>query len=326
MGMFNLIRPDIDIDFVGKRVLWLSVSTLALVGSLVLLFTKGLNYGIDFEGGAEIQVKFHESMDIGTVRTTLTKGGLEEFRLQQTGESGQNEFMVRMASGTTNLSGLGEKVKTILTSGRDPNSVEITRVDVVGPAAGSSLKKRGFQSMFFALLVILIYVGIRFDARYAPGAVLALVHDSVICLGVFVITGKQFDLTILAAILALIGYSNNDTIIVYDRVREMTHLHPDWTIEHSVNRAMNETLGRTFNTAFSTFLVVFFLWLMGGPAIENFAFAILVGIVVGTYSSIFVASSAIITVSHWKNRRDARARTSTGAKKRQYHVPPAPTG
>src|SRR6185437_16537469 len=178
------------------------------------------------------------------------------------------------------------------------------RSDVVGPAAGDQLRLSGFLSMIYALLCILIYVTIRFDARYSPGAVLALFHDSVITLGIFIVLQKVFDLQILAALLALIGYSNNDTIIVYDRVRETTHQHPELSIEKAVNRAVNETLNRTILTSLCTFLTVFSLWLFGGKVIEDFAFTLLVGIVVGTYSSIFIASSLVIYITHYHDKRE----------------------
>jgi len=165
-------------------------------------------------------------------------------------------------------------------------------------------------SMFYALLCILIYVHFRFDYRYSPGAVLALFHDTVVTLGIFMITQKQFDLQILAALLALIGYSNNDTIIVYDRVRETVERHPELSIDKAVNRAINETLGRTLLTSLCTWISVFSLWLLGGKVIEDFAFTLMVGIAVGTYSSIFVASSLVIFMTEFYERRWKRGKRS----------------
>jgi preprotein translocase subunit SecF len=175
----------------------------------------------------------------------------------------------------------------------------------------------------------LVYVTIRFDLRYSPGAVLALFHDTVITLGIFVLTQKQFDLQILAALLALIGYSNNDTIIVYDRVRETLQHHPGLKIEDAVNRAVNETLGRTLLTSICTFLTVFSLWLLGGKVIEDFAFTLMVGIVVGTYSSIFIASSVVIWLTHYQEKRASRAKVGGGSShgkggSRSYTVRPEP--
>jgi preprotein translocase subunit SecF len=175
----------------------------------------------------------------------------------------------------------------------------------------------GFLSMFYALLCILVYVTIRFDYRYSPGAVLALFHDSVLTLGIFILTQKQFDLQILAALLALIGYSNNDTIIVYDRVRETVHQHPELSIDQAVNRAINETLGRTILTSLCTFFTVFALWIFGGKVIEDFAFTLVVGIVVGAYSSIFVASSLVIFMTQYHERRAVKLKLNGGKRKKK---------
>jgi preprotein translocase subunit SecF len=173
--------------------------------------------------------------------------------------------------------------------------------------------------MFYALICILIYVTLRFDGRYSPGAVLALAHDSIITIGVFILTQKQFDLQILAAILALIGYSNNDTIIVYDRVRETAHQHPNFDIIDIVNRSINETLGRTILTSLCTFLTVFCLWLFGGKVIEDFAFTLMVGIVIGTYSSIFIASSVVVFLTHYYKNKQSNQKGALKSK-RAYTV------
>lgn len=323
--MIELISSKVNIDFVGKRHLWVGISVVALLASFVLLFTKGLNYGIDFTGGAEIQVRVPPTWDIGKLRTVLLDGGLKDVRLQAVGGAGSNtgEFLIRTPALEGELKGIGQKIEEIFGKQLSSGEFIVEKVDVVGPAAGSLLKIRGFQSMFFALLVILVYVTVRFDARYAPGAVLALFHDSMICIGIYCLTGRQFDLSILAAILALIGYSNNDTIIVYDRVRETSHLQPSWSIEKIVNQSVNETLGRTIMTSLATFLVVLCLWVLGGPVLENFAFAFLVGIAVGSYSSIFVASSIVIYLTNFTKRRAAMARS--GEKKKTFTVRPNPS-
>ena len=201
-------------------------------------------------------------------------------------------------------------------------------MDVVGPAAGSSLRMSGFLSMFYALLCILVYVTIRFDYRYSPGAVLALFHDSMITLGVFIVLQKQFDLQILAALLALIGYSNNDTIIVYDRVRETMHAASRAYDRQSGQSRGQRDPGRTILTSLCTFLTVFALWLLGGKVIEDFAFTLMIGIVVGTYSSIFIASSLVITITHYHDAREAKmkaqGRTPGKGTKRQFAARPEP--
>jgi preprotein translocase subunit SecF len=181
----------------------------------------------------------------------------------------------------------------------------------------------GLLSMIYALICILIYVTIRFDIRYAPGAVFALFHDTVLVLGIFVITQKQFDLQILAAILALIGYSNNDTIIVFDRIRETLHNNPNTNIVQAVIQSINETLGRTILTSFTTFITVFCLWIFGGKTLEDFSFALMVGIIVGTYSSVFIASSLVVFITQWQQKKLLAQKT--GQKKRkEYAVRPNP--
>ena len=324
--MFELIKPGTQIDFVGKRHIWIGVSVACILLTIVLLFTKGPNYGIDFTGGAEVQVKVPANWDIGKVRHEMEGGGIKDPKIQQIGETEAHQFLIRAKGDEGSLNQISKQVGEALGKTLQPAEFEVQRVDVVGPAAGSSLRMSGFLSMFYALLCILVYVTIRFDYRYSPGAVLALFHDSVITLGVFIVTQKQFDLQILAALLALIGYSNNDTIIVYDRVRETVHSHPELTIERAVNRAVNETLGRTILTSLCTFFTVFALWIFGGKVIEDFAFTLMVGIVIGTYSSIFIASSMVIYITHYQEKREARMKASgiTARKSNAIKVRPDP--
>lgn len=298
--MIELIRPGTKIDFVGKRHIWVGVSIVAIVATFILLFTKGLNYGIDFTGGAEVQIKVPATWDIGKTRGELEAAGMKGIHVQQIGDVDKGEFLVKAQGDESSLNQVAKTVEGALTKTLKAGEYEIQRVDVVGPAAGSSLRMSGVLSMLYALLCILIYVTIRFDIRYSPGAVLALFHDSMITIGVYILTQKQFDLQILAALLALIGYSNNDTIIVFDRIRETALKFPSLNIEETVNRAVNETLGRTLLTSICTFLTVFSLWAFGGKVIQDFAFTLMVGIVVGTYSSIFIASSMVIYITNWQ--------------------------
>jgi len=321
--MLNIIRPGTNIDFASKRHIFLSLSVVVLIATCVLFFVRGLNYGIDFSGGAEIHLSVPKAWDIGKLRKELTAGGVEGLKVQQIGEPSANEYLVRAHGDEKSLGTVSGKVNETLQKTFSPTDFEIKRADVVGPAAGALLRKQGFLAMFYALLVILIYVAIRFDSRYAPGAIVALLHDSLIVLGVFMITQYQFDLTILAAILALIGYSNNDTIIVYDRVRETIHMHPEYSIEKAVNKAVNETLGRTIVTSLTTFMVVSSLWFFGGQVIKNFAFALMIGVIVGTYSSVFIASSVIIFITNYQKKRQA-FENKKGKKRKQYNVRPEP--
>lgn len=321
--MFYIIKPGTNFDFVGKRKLWLGISALAVVGTIFLLAAKGLNWGIDFTGGAEIQVKIPPQWGTTELRENLSQGGIKGLKIVQVGEKERNEYFVRAQGDENSLKEVTTNIRNILSQSFKPGEFEIEREDIVGPAAGALLRQKGFLAMFYALLVILIYVAIRFDSRYAPGAVMALFHDSMILLGVYAITGRQFDLTILAALLALVGYSNNDTIIVYDRVRETIHLHPEYSIEKAVNSAINETLGRTLVTSLTTFLVVLSLWIFGGPVLENFSFALMVGVIVGTYSSIFIASSLIIMITKYQKKKKSQP-SHKKKPKRQYQVRPEP--
>jgi preprotein translocase subunit SecF len=313
--MFHIIRPGTNFDIVGKRRIWLGISIAGIILTSVLFFTKGLNYGIDFTGGAEVQVQVPKSWDIGKIRDELTKANVKGLKVQQIGgdQAAQmtgNQYLVKAQGDESSLNLISKQISDTLAKSLQASEFEIQRVDVVGPAAGESLRMSGFLSMLYALICILIYVTIRFDIRYSPGAVLALFHDTVITIGVFLITQKQFDLQILAAILALIGYSNNDTIIVFDRVRETQELHPSMTIEQIVNKAINETLGRTILTSLATFLTVFSLWLFGGHVIRDFAFTLMIGIIVGCYSSVFIASTFVIWLTNYYNKRDAKAKAS----------------
>ncbi len=303
--MLEIIRPGTEIDFVGRRHIWIGVSIVAIFATCVLLGTRGLRYGIDFTGGAEVQVEV--AWEIGELRDALEKGGLSDVRVQELDSThGKHAYLLRSQGDESTLNQVAKKVESLLAQSKQ--AFDIVRVDVVGPAAGSSLRTSGFTSMLMALGCILIYVTMRFDARYSPGAVLALFHDSMLTLGVFVLTQKQFDLQILAALLALIGYSNNDTIIVFDRVRETIQRFPRLSIEQAVNRAINETLGRTVLTSLCTFFTVLALWVFGGKVIEDFAFTLMVGIVVGAYSSIFIASSLVIYMTHFISWQKGRVR------------------
>ena len=313
--MFELIRPNTQIDFMKRRALWMGLSLVAMLLTVVLLLTQGLNYGIDFTGGAEVQLHVPSGWEIGQLRDSLEAGGLKGLRVQQIGAIAQNQYLIKAQGDETSLNQVAQNIKGILQKNLPEGNFNLERVDVVGPAAGSSLRMSGLLSMLFALLSILVYVTLRFDYRYSPGAVLALLHDTVLTLGIFILTQKQFDLQILAALLALIGYSNNDTIIVYDRVREVVQAHPELSIQTAVNRAINETLGRTILTSLCTFLTVSALWLLGGKVIEDFAFTLMVGILVGTYSSIFIASSLVVLITEFHDRR-ARKRSALGVRKK----------
>lgn len=306
--MFQIIPTKTNIDFVGKRYVWMAMSALAIVAAIAMWATKGLNYGIDFTGGAEVQLKFQKQYPIGDLRETLDKAGFRNLIIQQLGEPSANEYLAKFRGDESDLQQIGTKVEQTLASKMDRKDFEVQRVDVVGPQAGSELRKSGFLSMFYTLLCILIYVAIRFDYRYSPGAVLALVHDTMITVGIFILTQKEFSLQIVAAILTIIGYSNNDTIIVYDRVRETVKAFPNRSFEENINRSINDTLSRTILTSFFTLLVTVSLMIFGGGVIGEFAFTMTIGIIVGTYSSIFIASPVLIFINELQERKSRKKR------------------
>jgi preprotein translocase subunit SecF len=317
--MFHLISPNSNIDFMGKRFIYMAISVLMIVGTIVLFFTKGLNYGIDFTGGAEVRVKVPNSWDTGHLRSSLEKANLTGLKILQIGDAKDGEYMIRAQEEGKDLNQVVKSIQGTLGSELKQGEYEVKSADIVGPSAGGLLRKNGMLAMFYALFAILLYVAIRFDFRFAPGAVLALFHDAIIVIGVFIVTQKEFDLTVLAAVLALIGYSNNDTIIVFDRVRETMHMNPGGKIEDIVNVSVNQTLGRTIMTSLATFVSVFMLWMFGGHVLEPFAFALMIGLVVGTYSSIFIASSAVIMMSHYRQKQN---KVGSGKKRREVKLSP----
>ena len=308
----QIIKHDINIDFVGKRKLALIVSAvMILVGLASLVVNGGPNYGIDFVGGTLVQVKFTENTDAAKIKDGLASLDLGSVVVQRFGDD-PNEFLIRVQESGEgkDLSGL---ISGSLESVYGEGKVDIRRVEMVGPQVGMDLRQKGLLSISYAMVGILFYIAWRFELRYAVGAIIALLHDVLITLGAFSITGREIDLPIIAAFLAIIGYSLNDTIIVYDRIRENYGKHQKLGFGEVVNRSINETLSRTILTSGTTLLVVLALFIFGGGVIHNFAFAMLVGILVGTYSSIFVASPLLIL---WQDMRSGKQKKTTTAEGR----------
>ncbi len=267
-------------------------STLLVIASLVSLFTKGLNLGLDFTGGTVIEVQFEQQAELDKVRQALATAGFADAQVQYFGSS--QDVMIRIAprSGVEQKA-IGEQILAVInTVAATP--VIVNKVDVVGASVGDELKEDGFLAVLAALVGILIYVAARFEWRFSVGAVASLLHDVIITLGMFSITGMEFDLTVLAAVLALIGYSINDTIVVFDRIRETFRKLRDATVDETVNEAITTTLSRTTMTSFTTALTLIVLFFMGGAMIHGFATALLFGIAIGTYSSIYIASAMAV--------------------------------
>jgi len=296
----QLIRPDINIDFIGKRKTALMISALMILISLGALAVKGLNFGIDFTGGTLVEVKFDQAPSIADVRKSISPKGYGNAVIQEFGSP--EEILIRVQNKNTEdsstisnaiLDGLGEQF------GAD--AIEMRRVEFVGPQVGDELTRAGIMAVLVAMLAILVYVTFRFEFRFALGADAALLHDITIVVGLFSLTGKEFSLPVIAALLTVIGYSLNDTIVVFDRIREnfaVNNKRKKPEHEYSVvNSSINQTLARTLMTSFTTLLVVFALFFLGGEVIHDFAFALIAGILVGTYSSIYVASPVMLSLA-----------------------------
>ncbi|HLW57079.1 MAG TPA: protein translocase subunit SecF [Bacteriovoracaceae bacterium] len=292
-----------NIDFV-KLFKYFSVLSLILVGgTIVLFFTKGLNYGVDFRGGVEIQVKFEESVEAGELREKLNDLYLSQ--LQSIGEASQNEFLLKLESDDMDLNVLSAKVEEVLSNHYGQGRFEILKTDIVGPKAGEELRTSAFKAIAWAILAIMIYLALRFDYKFAPGAVVALIHDVVIIIGVFILTEKEFSLQIVAALLAIIGYSVNDTVVIYDRVREVEKEHPHLSSLEVINRSINETMARTINTSLTTLAVSVVMLIWGGSVIHDFFFAMAVGLVLGVYSTIFIAVPMTVLFEKVTNKKTA---------------------
>ncbi len=301
-------------DFVGKVWLFGGLSALFVVVSIIYLAIHGISYGIDFKGGTEMQVKFAQPVTIDQMRATTDKLGLPGLAL--TAFNGASEYVVRFQTHkgkddkeTNDLQNRGvESLRHGLETDLGASKPEILRVDSVGPQVGNELKRNGLLAVFYCLLVILIYVSLRFDYKYAPGAVVCLAHDAIITLAIFVAVGKEVNIPILAAILTLIGFSLNDTIVVFDRIREGEgHSHGEGT-RTIINRAINEMMGRTIITSGTTFVSALFLYIFAEGTVSDIAFAMCIGIFFGTYSSIYVAAPFALLMEKFKAPRVA-ART-----------------
>ena len=277
------------IDFVGKRKIALIFSAILLIASIASLGLQGLKFGIDFTGGTLIELGYEKTANLENIRTKLAEAKYEGANVQYFGSD--TEVLIQLEPQATSSAKLSSSIIRMLGDG-----IDVRRVEFVGPKVGEELTNDGGLAMLYALIGILIYVAFRFEYRFALGSIAAIVHDVIITLGVFSILQIEFDLTVLAAILAVIGYSLNDTIVVFDRILEnflaTRHVEP----EPIVNEALNQTLSRTIMTSLTTLLVLLALFYLGSEVINSFAGALIVGVVIGTYSSIYVASSMILAL------------------------------
>jgi preprotein translocase subunit SecF len=289
----QILKDRLSIDFMGRRHIAMIISGVLLVVAIGALLTRGLNFGIDFTGGTLIEVGYPQAAELAEVRAILQENGYTQAQAQHFGTS--RDVLIRIPPSDEKASvKLSDDILEALRSGNP--DVEMRRVEFVGPQVGEELTEQGGLAIIYALIGILIYIMLRFHARFAPGAVAALIHDVLVVIGVFSLLQLEFDLTVLAALLAVIGYSLNDTIVVFDRIRETFRKMRKGTPVQIVNTSINQTLARTLMTSLTTLLVLVMLYIFGGEAIHAFSLALILGVVVGTYSSIYIASTTALAL------------------------------
>lgn len=284
---------NLNFDFMKLRKTAMIISAILLLLSMVSLATKGLNLGLDFTGGTLLEVSYQQPADIQKIRSQLETSGFPGSTVQNFGS--ETEVLIRMSEAYRDT--LGAEVLEALRSGDGANEVEMRRSEFVGGQVGEELRDQGGLALLMALFVVMLYVAFRFQFKFSVGAVLALFHDVVIILGLFSIFQWDFDLTVFAALLAVIGYSLNDTIVVADRIRENFRIVRKGDAIEVMNLSLNQTLGRTIMTSLTTALVLLALMLLGGELIHNFALGLLIGVIVGTYSSIYVAANILLMMN-----------------------------
>ncbi|MBD3289705.1 protein translocase subunit SecF [candidate division KSB1 bacterium] len=290
---------DVNIDFMSKRKIGAVLSAfLILVGIASLVARGGPNYGIDFTGGTSIRLQFEKPIEVGSIRDILAGIGLANSEIKKIGES--NEVLIRVQQ-QEEIEEVSERITSEIANNLQDNSFELRERDTVGPRIGNELRRAAIWAILVALGLILVYISWRFQFKFAVGAVVALFHDVIITLGAFSILDLEISLAVVAAFLTIVGYSLNDTIVVFDRIRENLKLMRRENFNIIINRSINQTLSRTVLTSLTTFIVVIILFFFGGEVIHNFSFALLVGVIIGTYSSVFVASPLVY---EWQIRKE----------------------
>lgn len=292
----QIVNPNTKIDFVGQSRVFASVSAVVFVAMLVLIGVRGFNLGVEFAGGTMLQLQVPESVgevDEGRLRSSLSRLGHGDAAVVRFGPVSDRSFLVTVQESKEEDKDLEVTIVNGISEDLGADIVR-QRTESIGPRVGEELSRAGVGALMLSWALILVYVWFRFDLRYAPGAVAALVHDVVLTAGVFVALGLEFNLQVLAALLVVIGYSLNDTIVIYDRIRENLELRGTTHLEQVVNQSVNQTLSRTLLTSLTTLVVVTALLVLGGPVLRDFALAMLIGVSIGTYSTIYVASALLI--------------------------------
>ncbi|MCH8157805.1 MAG: protein translocase subunit SecF [Nitrospinae bacterium] len=285
-------------DFMGKsRTAIMLSGAVILIGIISIIFHGGLKYGIDFAGGTLIQLKFKNPPAIEEIRDGLRTIGMGDSTIQEFGS--ENHVLIRVQRSNEKLEEVGTRVKQSLSGKFAAEDIVVERVEMVGPKVGKDLREKAVLSIIYAIIGIVLYISWRFEFQYAIAAIIALIHDVMVTMGAFSLLDKEFTLVVVAAFLAIIGYSLNDTIVVFDRIRENMRRRGKTSLVEVINPSINQTLSRTILTSGTTLMVVMALFFLGGEIIHDFSFALLIGIIVGTYSSIFIASVFLV---YWADR------------------------
>jgi preprotein translocase subunit SecF len=299
----ELIRPDVNIDFVRYTKSAAFVSLVFILVGLISIWSRGgLNYGVDFTGGIVVHAKFTQPLDIADIRQALGAADITDVTVQDFGQDG-NEFLLRTPMVEGDVASFSERVRQSLLTQFGTQAFEIQRVEAVGPKVGKDLRRKALLAVLFATIMIGVYIAFRFELRFGIGALIALIHDVLITLGGLSVMALEVDLTVIAALLTIVGFSVNDTVIVCDRIREnMRKLRRD-SLATVINRSLNDTLSRTIITNGTALITVLVLFVLGGEVIHAFAFALLVGFIAGTYSSIYIASPIVLFWGEKSGRR-----------------------
>lgn len=314
--MMQIIPSNTHFDFVGFRKTALTVSLILSLISIGLMVFRGPKMGIDFAGGSLVQVRFKTPTHADKLRESLAAAGFEAVDIQDMGRD-QTDFLIRVPMAADDTESRTKKVTGALQDSFGADQVEVLRVESVGPRVGETLRGKAVWAVLFSTLMMGVYIWARFEWRYGVGAVIALLHDSIMTIGFLIAFGYEFDLTIVAALLTVVGFSVNDTVIVSDRIRENRRKDRRTSLADLINLSVNETLSRTILTSGTAILVTLALYLLGGPVIHGFAFALLVGFTVGTYSSIFIAAPVVLYFERTPSAApEARGRQSAPAARR----------
>ncbi len=301
----ELIRSGTRFDFIGKKKFTIWVSAIALLISLGSVFLHGLKYGVDFAGGILIQIRVSQAVDISEVRNAMEAMGSKDAMVQKFG--GENEFLIRVEKSAEDLEGMSKKIQASLQERFKDKTLEIRRVEVVGPKVGKDLKTKAIWAVGLSFAAILVFVAWRFkQVSFGLGGIAALVHDIIITYGAISIANLEYSLSLMAVILTIIGFSINDTIVIFDRVRENIKKMRKESLETVFNVSINETLGRTILTSGTVMMVVLILFFFGGPVIHDFALTLIVGLISGTYSTIYVASPVVLLWNKHFTRKKKR--------------------